>query len=370
MKRLLLRTASAPAASASATRRRHARSAVVATTSPSSSPPPRRSYRAAAVTTAASSSSSSSAATTTKAGNETENDDVVERAAAVAANADALRKEASFLSRSLYRSCVRSARLVGRPGNQHDDREFAERERLERQRLEERFSASFESAPSSASIVEEEEDQHRANGSLTKRRTAGDSTDGDGVDIRLSSMLSMLPPVDREDELRSRSEYYLQYARENFVQESDCLDFQQQQQRHSLSSSSSSSSSARTRRGWWSEQQIERFVHHVRKGNDHRKWLLADMKFDDPFAGGFDSDRVDAFERDALAFVRRQQQQLQEQTPLDPATKIDGMNSGGSSSAATKKSTASSIDDDDDFFDEDGDKPLGLPSWYKNPRSQ
>ena len=74
-----------------------------------------------------------------------------------------LRKEAAFLTKSLYRICLRSVRLI-RPGNEHDEEEF---ERREKKRLEDENSPRKDD------------------------------------DVRMG-MFSMLPPVDREDELRSR----------------------------------------------------------------------------------------------------------------------------------------------------------------------
>jgi hypothetical protein len=199
-----------------------------------------------------------------------------------------LLNEASALSRSLYRRCFRSIRHI-RHGNEHDEAEFQRRE-------EER--------------LEKLDDQQR-----TQR------------DPRLS-MLSMLPPVNRKDELRSRAEYYQQYTRENFVQESDCLE-------HAV----------------LREGHVERFVYLVRRGDDNRKWLLKDMKFDDPCS---DKDqeaarhRLEDFESKARALILRW---LGE---------------------ATAPAASSQAKDDDDVFwdddDEDDDTSQGLPGWYKNPR--
>jgi hypothetical protein len=195
---------------------------------------------------------------------------------------DFLLAEAAALSRSLYRLCLRSVRLI-RGGNENDEKEFVEREK---KRLEQPKSG----------------------------------------DARLS-FLSMLPPVDRADELRSRAEYYTQYARELFVQESDCLPFKPSE---------------------WSDQHVARYIHHLRTGNEHRKWLLSDMKYDDPFSISYDRARVDRFEADALRFSNR----FQKAAAVDhEADDKDGDPFG------------------DDSDDED-DGSHGLPSWYKNPRSQ
>lgn len=195
----------------------------------------------------------------------------------------ALEAQASALTLALYRRCVRSARLIRR-GNDADEQEFAKRE------------------------------QQRLEATLPKEQ-------------RLS-MLSLLPPVDREDELRSRADYYMQYARENFVQESDCLSHKKLEAEH-----------------------IARYLYHLRRGEEHRQWLLSDMQFDDP-CDALDASQVQAFETQALEFLQRVH--------------------GPTSVAAAAPSERGSADDDDidDFFDEDGEEaPHGMPSWYKNPRS-
>mmetsp|Transcript_18735 Transcript_18735/g.43377 ORF Transcript_18735/g.43377 Transcript_18735/m.43377 type:complete len:247 (+) Transcript_18735:132-872(+) len=85
-----------------------------------------------------------------------------------------LLEEAAYLTKSLYRNCIRSVRLI-RWGNAFDDKEF--------QRREEEF----------------------------QNPTAG-------------GVISMAPPPNKEDELQSRAEYYHSYTREYFTQESDCLE--------------------------------------------------------------------------------------------------------------------------------------------------
>lgn len=187
-------------------------------------------------------------------------------------------KEASALTRSLYRSCIRSVRVI-RHGNDHDEAEFVE---LERKQNERKFSR----------------------------------TDG------AFAMLSMLPPVDRIDELRSRAEYYLQYARENFVQESDCL-------LH------------------LSEGHLDRYVNLLRRGEDHRRWLLSDMKFEDPYKDSFDYARLQAFEKKVLQLYGSKEPSVSNEADADLA-----------------------IDDEDDAWDDDDDDDddtaPGLPPWYEN----
>jgi hypothetical protein len=71
--------------------------------------------------------------------------------------------------------------------------------------------------------------------------------------------LSMSPPPNKQDELRSRYEYYLSYCKEYFVQESDSLDNDPLQQR-----------------------DVKRYLYYVRKSEKDRRWLLGDMHFRDP----------------------------------------------------------------------------------------
>jgi hypothetical protein len=92
---------------------------------------------------------------------------------------DDLLYQAAFLTKSLYRRCLHSIKVI-RWGNEFDDLEFQKRQ-------------------------EEFRNPER----------------------RGSGVLSMAPPpnkVHKDDELRSRAEYYLSYAREHFTQESDCLE--------------------------------------------------------------------------------------------------------------------------------------------------
>jgi hypothetical protein len=149
---------------------------------------------------------------------------------------ESLREEASAMTKSLYRTCIRSVRVI-RYGNDHDEMIF--------QKLEE-------------------------------KRVSPQRKDGG------FSMISMLPPVDRENELRSRSEYYLQYARETFFAESDCLSHDE-----------------------WDSYRIDRYLHHLRKADTHRKWLLSDMKFPDPYENSFDWSRMEAFKKRTVACIEK-----------------------------------------------------------------
>lgn len=136
---------------------------------------------------------------------------------------DELLEEAAYLTKSLYRNCIRSVKLI-RWGNEFDDKEF--------ERREEEF----------------------------QNPTAG-------------GVISMAPPPNKEDELRSRAEYYHSYAREYFTQESDCLDNDP-----------------------LLERDFRRYLYYLRKGEKDRKWLLGDMMFSDPYKNSFDQERVKRFE--------------------------------------------------------------------------
>ena len=169
-------------------------------------------------------------------------------------------EEAAALTRSLYRICLRSIKVI-RWGNAFDDKEFEKRE--------EEF--------------------------------ANPSAGG---------MLSMAPPPNKEDELRSRAEYYKSYAREYFVQESDCLDNDP-----------------------LLERDIKRYLYYLRKGEKDRKWLLGDMMFKDPFKNSLDQERINKFEEMGNGYLG-----------LD---------------AEPERKDEDAIDDD--FFDADDEEP----EWFK-----
>mmetsp|Transcript_13793 Transcript_13793/g.32085 ORF Transcript_13793/g.32085 Transcript_13793/m.32085 type:complete len:290 (-) Transcript_13793:48-917(-) len=180
----------------------------------------------------------------------------------------ALLEEAAFITRALFRTCLRSVEII-RPGNEHDEEEFRRRE--EESKRTEESPGSIES-------------------------------------------LSMSPPVDRENELSSRANYYYMWTRENFEQESDCLESNP-----------------------WREHDIEKFLHLVKSGEESRKWILKDYKFPDDYEGRFDQDRLDRFEERAKAFIE------------------DTYRAMGWSLASDleKEGAGMQDDDDDDFFDDE-----------------
>lgn len=173
---------------------------------------------------------------------------------------NSLEEEAAVLTRSLYRICIRSVRLI-RHGNAQDEENFAQIEREREKDME----------PSSS-----------------KSRI---------------TMLSMMPPVDREDELRSRYEYYLSYTRENFVQESDIF-------------------SINTK---WGRRELNRYLYHLRRGEEQRRWLLDDMKFDDPYQ--LNENNVQALEKRVNRLFDDQQTDRSPKkliNPFDPEIDDDG----------------------------------------------
>ena len=146
-----------------------------------------------------------------------------------------LLNEASSITKSLFRTCIRSTKLI-RHGNDEDEASFKKRE---------------------------EEDRNDF--------SVGSSSTGS---------FSFEPPVDRENELFSRYSYYLEWTNESFHQESDCLASES-----------------------WREEDIGRYVYFVRQGEERRKWILNDYKFDDPYVDVFDNGRLTDFEKNATHLV-------------------------------------------------------------------
>ena len=149
--------------------------------------------------------------------------------------------EASAMTKSLYRTCLRSVEIL-RPGNGRDEADFAEREEAQLRMFD-------------------DDDDDAAGG------TAG-------------SLSAFSPPVDRSNELESRAEYYAEWTRENFAQEMDCLATEP-----------------------WREDDVAIYLHFLRVGEERRRWVLKDYGFDDPFGDIFDPDRVDRFEKRATKFL-------------------------------------------------------------------
>mmetsp|Transcript_19220 Transcript_19220/g.24746 ORF Transcript_19220/g.24746 Transcript_19220/m.24746 type:complete len:310 (+) Transcript_19220:162-1091(+) len=163
--------------------------------------------------------------------------------------------EAAYLTRSLYRVCLKSTRFILK-GNEHDEQEF--------QKIEKRRMQSSSSNNDSA---------------------AGAAGGGMNRDPRLS-MLSMVPPVNRPAELQARTEYYHQFTQENFIGELDCLLTDDQ-------------------------GHYDRYFSFLKQGEVRRKWLLKDMKFQDPYSDIFDSKRIGQLEKRVKNYLLRKDGSLQ-----------------------------------------------------------
>ncbi len=145
-----------------------------------------------------------------------------------------LLKDAGYITRSLYRSCLRSIYLI-RQGNENDMAEFQSREEKQK---------------------------------------------ADRIEKRMSMEFSYEPPVDRENELSSRASYYRAFLNESFYQEVDCL----------ISDP-------------WKEDQVTRFIHLMRQGEEKRRWILNDYKFDDPFSKQWDNQLCLSWEKRAKKLI-------------------------------------------------------------------
>lgn len=104
----------------------------------------------------------------------------------------------------------------------------------------------------------------------------------DDDDDAFSAMSMASALVDRENELSSRSNYYRQNAREHF-----------EGHWHQLVEADP-----------WTERDVETFLYLVRKGEEHRRWVLDSYEFEDPCKGKFDEEVVDEFEARAYELVK------------------------------------------------------------------
>lgn len=200
-----------------------------------------------------------------------------------------LLQEATYLTRTLYRKCLQSIKVIAK-GNERDEADFTEREMEERNQF-----------------------------------------DGNN-DVNLKQRISMAPPVNRQNELSSRSEYYKTFTRENFdghwnllgehgfhigdegnmrhglgVVESTSGGWNQYQGGHhhlggqmaaqyqggggGLSSTEKTNRSSKGCHHYtWREDQIEQFVYLIRSGEEKRQWILNDYEFDDPCSSMIEDD--------------------------------------------------------------------------------
>ncbi len=97
----------------------------------------------------------------------------------------------------------------------------------------------------------------------------------------------MAPPVNRKNELESRTNYYRSFARENFdghfgllskhgfyIGDDDENKFGSEDKERMNDGSPSDLI--------WREEQVDQFVYLIRSGEEKRKWILNDYGFDDP----------------------------------------------------------------------------------------
>ncbi|KAL7547610.1 hypothetical protein ACHAWF_010893 [Thalassiosira exigua] len=191
-------------------------------------------------------------------------------------------REASCLTRTLYRKCLQSVRLIAK-GNARDEDDFAAREARELDPL----------------------------------------SGGDDV----SERISMAPPVNRRNELASRANYYNAFARESFDGHWSLLGphgfhigdegnmthglggstptggdgpwnqyrgghhhlgGQMPAQSHRAGSGGDSGDGGNdgakgdAKYYMWREDQVEQFVYLIRSGEEKRQWVLSDYEFEDP----------------------------------------------------------------------------------------
>ena len=191
-------------------------------------------------------------------------------------------------SLKLYRTIMRAIYKQLQHGNQHDQDEFQKREERQRRHLE---SSSISSMPYG----------------------------GPEAVVAIPELLSLVDtlPINREEELQSRMNYYIQYTRENFLQNSDVLqdlpppvdrvrerkrnfDYHHNNNTNDNSNRSSSHTNSKPPRmliddgpiphqtiRYTTEQEeqyamIQRWIHVVQQGYIHLDWILRDMKFVPP----------------------------------------------------------------------------------------
>jgi len=150
----------------------------------------------------------------------------------------AILAEVAAMTRILYRTCLKSVKLM-RPGNGHDEIEF--------RRLEAEQASRWE-------------------------RALKDSLDGIG---------SMVPIVDRPNELESRYNYYNAHVKERFKGDFGILD-----------------------RDPWTEDCVERFLLIFREGEAARKWVLEDYKFVDQFPNRLSEERTNQLQERMRKLVK------------------------------------------------------------------
>ena len=240
--------------------------------------------------------------------------------------------EASYLTRALYRKCLRSIKLLA-GANDRDEEDFTARE-----------SDRFE-------------------------------------DQRISMMA---PPVDRRNELRSRFEYYKTFARENFDGHFNLLGMHgfhigddgnmthglggtsmrggyRYQGENRIASRNENQSSMEhnkqydiTRRNgdtlehyMWREEQIDQFVYLIRSGEEKRRWILNDYGFEDDSS----EDNSDSIDTNNRGWSQELENRLQTFEAQSKSLVREMYKQRGWLHSADYEKT--DVDDDDSFFNDD-----------------
>jgi len=108
-----------------------------------------------------------------------------------------------------------------------------------------------------------------------------DFTEREEEDFDFKSFNMSMGPVDRQNELQSRYHYYRSHLREHFMADSECLS-----------------------RDPLKIYDIDIFLHHMRSGEQRRKYILNDYRFYDFYDSKVLTDRIERFEQRAANFMK------------------------------------------------------------------
>ena len=232
-----------------------------------------------------------------------------------------LLKEANYLTKTLYRKCLKSIQSLAR-GNERDESDFSEREQSEKDQLDELLSSDRSSS-------------------------SKNNTNNNRVSL-------MSPPVNRQNELSSRANYYQAFTREHFDGHWNLLgkhgfhlgeegnmrhglgnvgggggqegnryegdhhylggQMAAQYSSHQKVASFDSDDSSKVipqqhqpQYYMWREEQIEQFTYLITSGEEKRQWILSDYEFKDPCSKHWPEEfrtRIQQFEESANALVK------------------------------------------------------------------
>jgi hypothetical protein len=244
---------------------------------------------------------------------------------------------------------LKSVQLLAR-GNERDEIDFMERERAEKDQLDDFLSSSSSN-----------------NDNSNNNNIDNSNSDASSANVKKKSKVSiMAPPVNRQNELSSRANYYRAFTREHFDGHYNLLGRHgfhlgdEGNMRHGLgyhhqhqpvgghnhqeenrymgghhhlggqmspqytsshnretiataatndatSSESNSSSSSSGEYYMWREEQIEQFIYLITKGEEKRQWILNDYEFNDRSNNSWPEelhDRIRKFEERANLVVK------------------------------------------------------------------